>query len=768
MQQSTVMLLGSPAVRTEIDVRDDQQEQIDEQINEVQNKMRESIDSFNPRAVFELSKEQRQAQFENSRKKMEATVAKAEQRVAKILDTRQLERLNQLRIQREGLEAFARPDVAKQLELTDQQRAKIDQLRQQSQPQFGFGPPDFDQLQIQQRQALTDALALLSDQQHANWAAMTGKKFTFQQPQFGRGGPGLRPAGPGGPMGGRKRQLVEQFDQDDNGWLNRKERQAARESLTGQGAGGRRGFGPPGRRSGRRGGRGSQEPAAPGPSLSPQDVESYSDSPLYEPTVLRTLFIDFENDDWEAELQDFKGSDVDVPATLTVDGRKYPNVGVHFRGMSSYMMVPAGYKRSLNVSLDLVDQEQRLGGYKTLNLLNCHGDPSLMSTVLYSHITRQHIPAPEANFVRVVINGESWGVYANVQQFDKIFLAENYKSSKGTRWKVSGNPGADGGLRYLGEDVEPYKSRFEMKSHDGAKAWTALIELCRILNETPLDQLEQNLEPILNVDEVLWFLAFDVALINSDGYWARASDYSLFRDQEGKFHVIPHDMNEAFHGRGGPGGPGGGGPGGPGGPGGFGPPDGPGGPGGFGPPGGSGRPGRLGLPGDFGQLEGNPQAPRGNDRRRANQRGRGNFFGPGDRGPGRRGGENARRGGRGGGGLELDPLIGLDNPRMPLRSRLLAVPSLRAKYLNYIREIAATSLNWRNLGPVVAQYRELIKQDVEADTRKLETFEAFAQATSPKADSSANQGREISLRAFAIQRQKFLLKYKEPALPRQD
>ena len=78
------------------------------------------------------------------------------------------------------------------------------------------------------------------------------------------------------------------------------------------------------------------------PKVSPADVKTYPDAPLYEPTVLRTLFLEFEDKDWEAELADFHGTDVEVPATLTVDGKKYPNVGVHFRGMSSYMGVPAG------------------------------------------------------------------------------------------------------------------------------------------------------------------------------------------------------------------------------------------------------------------------------------------------------------------------------------------------------------------------------------------------------------------------------------------
>ena len=35
-------------------------------------------------------------------------------------------------------------------------------------------------------------------------------------------------------------------------------------------------------------------------------------------------------------------------------------------------------------------------------------------------------------------------------------------------------------------------------------------------------------------------------MVNSDGYWTRASDYNLYQDVTGRFHVIPHDVNEAL------------------------------------------------------------------------------------------------------------------------------------------------------------------------------------------------------------------------------
>src|SRR5262249_6340307 len=61
----------------------------------------------------------------------------------------------------------------------------------------------------------------------------------------------------------------------------------------------------------------------------------------------------------------------------------------------------------------------------------------------------------------------------------------------------------------------------------------------------------------LDVDGALKFLALENVLINNDGYWIRTSDYSLYQDAGGRFHVIPHDSNETFSRPESPGGPGG-------------------------------------------------------------------------------------------------------------------------------------------------------------------------------------------------------------------
>jgi spore coat protein CotH len=534
-----------------------------------------------------------------------------------------------------------------------------------------------------------------------------------QQAQEGRRGPGQGDRRGAGEQ--EERKLLEQFDVDENGWLDQEERGQARlymkenpvrgglggpgrqaggpEGGRGPGAGGerRRGPGGPGGPGGggRRGaGGGGTEPGTPGIQVAPEDVQPL-EAGLFDPSVLRTVFVTFENEDWEDELQEFHGTDVELTATLTVDGKPYPNCGIRFRGKSSYSRVSKGSKRSFNVSLDFVDGKQRLLGYKTLNLLNCNGDDSMLSTVLYSQLANRHMPAPKANMVRVVVNGESWGVYTNVQQFNKTFLREHYPSAKGTRWKVSGSPRGGGGLDYRGEDSKSYGFPYEMKGND-PKALAKLIELCRVLEETPVADLEAALEDKLDVQELLWFLALDNALCNSDGYWVRASDYSIFLDKDGRFHILPHDMNEAF--------------------------------------------------------------------RQVSARG------PGGPGRGQRGQDREPQPAV----QDLDPLIGMDDDSKPLRSKILAVPALRAKYLENIRSLAQ-ELEWKQFGPLVSAWRMQLEAEVKADTRKLGSFESFMASTSQDADTEQESGRgAMNLHRFAQQRSAYLLKQPATKQPQAD
>jgi hypothetical protein len=88
------------------------------------------------------------------------------------------------------------------------------------------------------------------------------------------------------------------------------------------------------------------------------------------------------------------------------------------------------------------------------------------------------------------------------------------------------------------------------------------------------------------------------------------------------------------------------------------------------------------------------------------------------------------------------------------------VPKFKTQYLANVKTIAEKSLDWKNLGPVVAQYRQLIREELRTDTRKLEPFEAFERTTVDMVEGKP-AGREMALRTFADQRRKYLLNYSE-------
>jgi hypothetical protein len=265
--------------------------------------------------------------------------------------------------------------------------------------------------------------------------------------------------------------------------------------------------------------------------------------------------------------------------------------------------------------------------------------------------------------MRVVINGESWGVYLNTQQFNSDLLRDEFKTTKGARWKVPGRPGGRGGLEYIGDNLDAYKQIYEIKTKDDDASWQALVQLTKVLNETPPEKLEAALAPLLDIDGALKFLAIEVALVNSDGYWSRASDYNIYRDPDGRFHVIPHDVNEGLGGEGGGGG--------------F---------------------------------------------------------------------------GFGGGGPRLDPLVAANDPGKPLRSKLLAVPALRERYLGYVRDIATKWLDWGAVYPMLKSAHDLIGPEVRLDTRKLYDVEGFEAAIDPRAENNSLKSFIDARRAFLLER----------------
>ncbi|MGD8787585.1 MAG: CotH kinase family protein, partial [Phycisphaerales bacterium] len=327
---------------------------------------------------------------------------------------------------------------------------------------------------------------------------------------------------------------------------------------------------------------------------------------LYDDNVLRTIQLEFSQSNWWSQLQANYQAKENILATMIVDGVTYEDVGVRFRGNTSYMMTGNSQKKPFNIEVDYTHENQRLMGYKTLNLINCMNDPTFMREVLYSNMCRQQIPSAKANFVRLEINGENWGIYANAQQLNAEFIEDWFPSNDGTRWRAEGMMGGwgqgggggqgDGGgqdpddgptpdprplpnprqaesniddlplaeaggggmgggvtsglaaLTWQGSDSAAYEAVYELKNTNQDDPWASLINTCDVLNNTPLEQLPDKIEEVLDVDRALWLCAFEIIFLDDDGYVnKRGSDYCLYYEPEtGRMHLMQYDGNECL------------------------------------------------------------------------------------------------------------------------------------------------------------------------------------------------------------------------------
>lgn len=282
-------------------------------------------------------------------------------------------------------------------------------------------------------------------------------------------------------------------------------------------------------------------------------VKKFPTKSLYDTSILRTFFLTIDVDDWEKHMTSLKGTDLDVGAKLVVDDKEFKNVGLRFRGNSSFSRIGSGKKKSFNISIDASNKEARLYGYKTLDLLNAHTDASFLRQAVFNKIANHYLPSPKTNFVHLIINGESWGIYVNVQQYNKDFLSEHWDDTDGIRFKVPANPRGGRALTYLGDDIEAYRSHYEIKTKDNQESWKLFVQSLKKFSAAAKRGDFHLADQYVDIDMCLWYLALENLFIDNDGYWVRASDFNIYVDSNGRIYPILRDANETFRQPGGPG-----------------------------------------------------------------------------------------------------------------------------------------------------------------------------------------------------------------------
>ncbi len=267
---------------------------------------------------------------------------------------------------------------------------------------------------------------------------------------------------------------------------------------------------------------------------------------LYDPTILRTVDLTFHSASWWTLLKQNYQSQTLILADLTMEGIVYPNVGVRIRGNTSYTKLPPGSQKvSLNISMDFVDPTQDLLGYDTLNFNNAFTDPTFCREVAYNNFVAGYMPNGRANHVLLTIGGEDWGVYANVQQFNKDMLREYFDDEDGMRVKCANNPNGPG-LKYNGSSPSGYTG-YEIKETGGlADPWGELIAVCDAVTNTPLGSWE-TIDSRFAIDPSIWSVVLENLFTDDDSYVNKGADFVTYRNPvDGRTHLLQTDGNEAW------------------------------------------------------------------------------------------------------------------------------------------------------------------------------------------------------------------------------
>lgn len=286
---------------------------------------------------------------------------------------------------------------------------------------------------------------------------------------------------------------------------------------------------------------------------------------LYDRGTLRTLELSFSQPDWEDQLRDNKlaGLQEYIAADLTVEGVTYPNVGVRYKGNSTYWLRQGGQKAPLHIDMKAMGVDQDLYGSHKLILNNQWSDSSLMREVVAYRVLNEFTPSARANFVKVTINGDNYGIFTNVEHLGGKFVQRWFGNEDGFRYKAvppdnwqdtikTPPPPSDLALQNISNSVTRAARAYELKNREGdPEAHLDVLAVIDVLNNTASVDLLDALDPILDTDTAIWHLALNNAVASLDAYYDSGRNYYLYHDQRhDRISILPWDFNMAFGGYG--------------------------------------------------------------------------------------------------------------------------------------------------------------------------------------------------------------------------
>ena len=223
------------------------------------------------------------------------------------------------------------------------------------------------------------------------------------------------------------------------------------------------------------------------------------------------------------------------------------NAGVRSRGSASRN----GTKLGLRVDFDRYVTGQRFLGLKSIVLKNLWQDGSFMHEALaMAFFARMGQPAPRESFCRLYINNEFQGLYAIVESVDNAFLTRTLGENNGYLYSYQIQEPFHG--EYLGDDLAPYKARFEPQSHEretDAMLYLPIHDWLREVNAGDDSRWRERVEEYVDLPQFVTQAAIESFLAENDGLLGAygMNNFFLYRFAGTKRHrFLPWDKDNSF------------------------------------------------------------------------------------------------------------------------------------------------------------------------------------------------------------------------------
>jgi len=223
-----------------------------------------------------------------------------------------------------------------------------------------------------------------------------------------------------------------------------------------------------------------------------------------------------------------------VPASLVFEGRTYGPVGLRLKGQNSFQ--PFSQKPSLRINVDEYADKARFWGLKDLTLNNMSLDPSMMHERLAYWVMRGvGIPASRANHLRLTVNGQPYGLYANVETVKKHMIARWFSDNRGPLFE--------------GTDVDftsQYIARYEHESgpDDRSMLWGAAAALT-MPGDAGIAAAAGYID--LGRFQRFWAACSVIGQFDSFPYSQPGDDYFVYADPTSdRIAFLPWGMDETF------------------------------------------------------------------------------------------------------------------------------------------------------------------------------------------------------------------------------